>query len=260
MSFYVQNKIKLYLLFFKDKLLTQTDSPGSWYHKGSLIKEIQLFESSFVAVQYSDRDYIVLNYSVIPLGYTETDIRTLLRSTSEEDFSIIARCAMLAHWNRRTKFCGVCGTETTLAPNELVKKCENCREHFYPQMNPAIIVAITHNNEILLGANKRFKGNMYSAIAGFVEPGEQFEQAVAREVMEEVGITVKNIQYFGSNPWPFPNSIMIGFTAEYESGTPTPDGNEIIDVQWFTKDSLPNIPPVGSIARKLIDNFIKQTS
>mgnify|MGYP001306902472 FL=1 len=260
----MQNKSKRYLYFYNDKLLTLKDSPENWYQQEPFHQDLQQdlspSESPIVAVEQHNYFYEVLNYSYIPEGYTQTDIRTLLRSASEEDFSIIARCSMLAHWNRRSKYCGVCGAETTLGPGELVKKCEKCGEHFYPQMNPAVIVAITRGNEILLGANKRFKGNMYSTIAGFVEPGEQFEQAVAREIMEEVGVTVKNIKYFASHPWPFPNSIMIGFTAEYDSGTPTPDGNEIIDVQWFTKDSLPQVPPVGSIARKLIDHFIKQAS
>jgi NAD+ diphosphatase len=126
----------------------------------------------------------------------------------------------------------------------------------YPRLSPAIIVAVLKNKQVLLARNKRFKLPFYSVLAGFVEPGETIEECVQREIREEVGITVKNIRYFGSQPWPFPNSLMIAFVADYADGEITIDGSEIIDAAWFSKDDLPQIPPTISIARQLIDWFV----
>lgn len=123
----------------------------------------------------------------------------------------------------------------------------------HPRISPAIIVAITRGREILLAKGINFQGDFYSVLAGFVEPGETFEECVQREVGEEVGLKVKNIKYFGSQPWPFPDSLMVGFTAEYASGNINIDEKEILDAEWFTAEQLPLIPGVGSIARRLID-------
>jgi NAD+ diphosphatase len=135
--------------------------------------------------------------------------------------------------------------------------CPQCGLINYPRLSPAVIVAVLKNNKILLGRNKRFKLPFYSVLAGFVEPGETLEQCVKREIHEEVGITVKNIRYFGSQPWPFPDSLMIAFTADYAGGDIHLDGSEIIDAAWFGKDNLPQIPPRISIARQLIEWFIQ---
>jgi NAD+ diphosphatase len=125
-------------------------------------------------------------------------------------------------------------------------------------MSPAIIVAVVRDGSVLLAHAARFPGAMYSVLAGFVEPGESLEDCVRREVKEEAGVELKNIRYFGSQPWPFPNSLMIGFTAEYAGGEVTMDMKEIVDAQWFTADHLPTIPDKISIARKLIDWFVEQ--
>ena len=129
-------------------------------------------------------------------------------------------------------------------------------KHF-PRLAPAVIVAVTKGDKILLAHSSEWRGKLYSVLAGFVEPGETFEECVEREIMEEVGIKVKNIRYFGSRPWPFPHSLMVGFTAEYESGEITIDQVEITDAQWFTSDNLPLVPGKISIARQLIDWFVE---
>jgi NAD+ diphosphatase len=141
---------------------------------------------------------------------------------------------------------------------ERAKVCPKCGYLAYPRIAPAIIVAILNGDKILLAHNRNFRNNIYSLIAGYVEPGETFEQCVAREVGEEVGIRVKNIKYFGSQPWPFPYSIMVAFTAEYDGGEITPDGFEIVDAGWYSHDNLPFIPAKGSVARKLIDLYIEK--
>lgn len=185
-----------------------------------------------------------------------------LRSTGElldeQLFLISGRASQILNWDKSHRFCGKCGSKTENKKDEMAKICPNCNNIMYPVICPAIIVAITKGNKILLAHNKRFKNNMYSLIAGFVEAGEDLNSTVKREIFEEVGIKVKNIEYYKSSPWPFPNSLMIGFFAEYESGEVAVDGNEIDSANWFTKDDLPALPKKFTIARKLIDEFIKR--
>jgi NAD+ diphosphatase len=139
------------------------------------------------------------------------------------------------------------------------KQCPQCKLVNYPRLSPSIIVAVRRGNELLLARSPRFPAGMYSVLAGFVEPGETLEQAVEREVQEEVGLTVKNICYFGSQPWPFPNSLMIGYRAEYAGGEIQIDRVEIEDAGWYTAEHLPAIPSRISIARQLIEAFIRTT-
>ncbi len=159
-------------------------------------------------------------------------------------------------WSRNHRFCGKCGSLTADKKDERAKVCTSCGQVYYPRLSPAIIVAVTKDDKLLLASSPRFRSKFYSVLAGFVEPGETLEECVKREVKEEVGIEVKNIKYFDSQPWPFPDSLMIGFTAEYESGEIKPDKKEIVDVGWFKRDEIPGIPSSISIARRLIDWFI----
>ncbi len=160
-------------------------------------------------------------------------------------------------WDRDFQFCGRCGSKTTTMENERAKICRTCNLTSYPRQSPAVIVAITHGDKLLLARSKRFKPNdMYSVLAGFVDPGESFEDCVRREIREEVNIEVKNIRYFGSQSWPFPDSLMAGFTAEYKSGEISIDNDELEKAGWFTASELPRIPGKISIARQLIDWFI----
>jgi NAD+ diphosphatase len=160
------------------------------------------------------------------------------------------------NWNQTHRYCGRCGKLTEDKTDERAKTCPECGMINYPRLSPAIIVAVLKNDRILLGRNKRFRLPFYSVLAGFVEPGETLEECVSREIREEVSITVKNIRYFGSQPWPFPDSLMIAFIADYAGGEISTDGSEIIDAAWFAKDNLPKIPPKISIARQLIDWFV----
>ena len=159
------------------------------------------------------------------------------------------------HWNQNHQYCGKCGGLTRNRANERAKFCPKCGWINYPRLSPAIIVAVRKDHQILLAHSQRFSGKFYSVLAGFVEPGETLEACVEREVREEVGITLKNISYFGSQPWPFPDSLMIAFTAEYAGGDIKIDTSEITDAGWFSVDSLPPIPSKISIARRLIDWF-----
>ena len=194
-----------------------------------------------------------------PPGMAFMELRPLLVMLDEESFAVASRAYQFIHWERMHQFCGRCGGRIGPKPDERAKVCQQCGLTIFPEISPAIIVAVTRGNEILLAHSQRFQAKFYSVLAGFVEQGETFEQTVRREVKEEAGIDVKDITYFGSQPWPFPNSIMVGFTAEYESGEISVDETELIDAGWFTADTLPNVPRKGSIARRLIEHFIERT-
>jgi len=193
-----------------------------------------------------------------PEGMLFRNLRSLLGQIDEDIFLLAGRSFQIVNWNKMNKFCGQCGESTQAQQNELAKKCPSCGSSFYPRISPAVITAVVRGNEILLAHNKNFRPNWYSVIAGFVEPGETFEDCVVREVMEEVGIRVKNIKYFGSQPWPFPDSLMVGFVAEYDSGEILVDGEEIEDADWYRFDNLPPSPTKTSIAGRLIDFVIQR--
>lgn len=175
----------------------------------------------------------------------------------KEQFYLLNRGVELNHFYNTHRFCGKCGSKTAHTTDEWAVQCQHeaCGYRAYPVICPSIIVAVRRGKEILLACHKRHADSkMYTTIAGFVEVGETFEQTVRREVLEETGVHVKNIQYVGSQPWAFPNSQMVGFLAEYESGDIRLQEEEIADAQWFHCDEpLPNLPPQGTIALALIN-------
>jgi NAD+ diphosphatase len=191
-----------------------------------------------------------------PAGMSFEGLRQVYGRLDEDLFWIAARAVQIVEWNRTHLFCGRCATPLRTKPTERAKECPICGQLHFPRLAPAIIVLVERGRELLLARSRHFLPGMYSVLAGFVEPGEPLEEAVAREVKEEVGLEVKDITYFGSQPWPFPHSLMIGFTATYAGGEITLDDSEIEDAGWFTTDNLPKIPGKISIARKLIDWFI----
>jgi NAD+ diphosphatase len=191
----------------------------------------------------------------IPSPMEFQGLRKLYGAVDEEMFWVAGRAFQIVDWDRLHQYCGRCGSLTKNKTDERAKVCPSCGVVSFPRMSPAIIVAIVRDKAILLAHAARFPGAMYSVLAGFVEPGESLEDCVRREVKEESGIDIRNIRYFGSQPWPFPNSLMVGFTAEYAGGEIAMDGKEIVDAGWFTADNLPTIPDKISIARKLIDWF-----
>ena len=185
------------------------------------------------------------------------ELRSLYDDLEEDIFLLAGKASQIVNWDRNHQFCGRCSTHTENMTDELAKKCPACGFKSYTRLSPAVITAIIKNGKILM-AKQGYRGDMYGLIAGFVEPGETIEEAVKRETQEEVGLKIKNIKYFGSQPWPFPNSLMIAFTADYESGEIQVDGNEITSARWFTADELPRIPSQMSIAGELIDWFINK--
>lgn len=188
------------------------------------------------------------------------ELRSLFHRLDDVNYRIAMTAVHLVEWDKRHRFCSRCGKELKHRSDIRAKECEGCGLLEFPRISPAIIVLIEKGDTILLARSPRFTTPFYSVLAGFVEPGENLEDAVHREVKEETGITVKNVAYFGSQPWPFPDSLMIGFTAEYESGEIQIDGDEISEAGWFSADALPEVPGKRSIAGHLIDWFVKKHS
>lgn len=195
----------------------------------------------------------------IPTNMSLRGLRELYSTLDEDLFALSGRAVQIMEWDRTHQFCGYCATPMAQLVTERAKRCPNCELVNYPRLSPAVIVLIMRGEELLLARAPHFPKDMYGLIAGFVEPGESLEETIAREVYEEVGITVKHPRYFGSQPWPFPNSLMIGFTAQYEAGELAIDSQELEAAAWFHKDNLPTIPPKISIAHKLIDWFVAQS-
>lgn len=173
-------------------------------------------------------------------------------------YPVLAYAAQIATWAREHRFCGSCGAPTEQVRGERAMQCRMCKVRAYPRISPSMIVLITRGDEILLARSPRFVTGVYSTLAGFVEPGESAEECVVREVREEVQLEVRNIRYVGSQCWPFPHSMMLGFHAEYASGDIVPQADEIEDAQWFRVDALPPRPMSRSIARYLIDLYVAQ--
>lgn len=187
-------------------------------------------------------------------------LRSLFGRVDDDLFVLAGRAVQILHWHKEHQFCGKCGTAMENRETELAKICPACNFVSFPRLSPAVIMSVTQENHILLARSPRFPPGVYSTLAGFVEPGETLEEAVRREVREEVNVRIGNISYVASQPWPFPHSIMIGFSASYVDGEIEIDDHEIEDAQWFSVHDLPTLPSKITIARLLIDNFIKSCS
>ncbi len=171
-------------------------------------------------------------------------------------FQLAGRGVQLADFYRSHQFCGYCGHQMHLSRTESACLCDNCRERYYPQIAPCVIVAIRRDDEILLAQHVRHRGGIHTVLAGFVEVGETLEQAAAREVMEESNIHIKNLRYVTSQPWPFPHSLMMAFMADYDSGELRHDPKELLHAGWYRYDRLPLLPPPGTVARRLIEDTV----
>ena len=183
-------------------------------------------------------------------------LRQFMLEGDFDTYTILGYAAQIATWAREHRFCGSCGQPMTQVPLERAMYCQPCDLRSYPRISPSMIVLITRGDEILLARSPRFVTGVYSTLAGFAEPGESAEDCLVREVREEVALEVQNIQYVGSQCWPFPHSMMLGFHAEYAGGDIVMQPDEIEDAQWFRIDALPPLPAGRSIARYLIDLYV----
>lgn len=254
---------RYWFVFYKDRLLI--DLVDGFYHV-PCCKEppMEIPVGSTVQTVGMWNDLECKAYSVnTPINGTKSPGRVMesLRTTFEmlplKEYKWAGKASQILNWDVNTKYCPHCG-EPMHQISPIGKKCPVCRQEFYPIISPAVIVRITRGDEILLVHARNFKADYYGLIAGFLEPGESLEECVYREVCEETQLKIKNLEYFGSQSWPYPSGIMVGYTAEYESGELTLQNAELSKGGWFRKDNLPMIPKKLSLARKLIDDWLEE--
>lgn len=195
--------------------------------------------------------------SPIPADVESVSLRKAFELLGSDWYTAAVKAYSVINWDKNHQYCGRCGSTTIHHPGTFERVCRSCGLALYPRISPSIIVLIQKEDHILLARSPHFTKGAYGLIAGFVEVGESVEEAVHREVAEEIGITIKNLQYFGSQSWPFPDSLMIGFIAEYASGEIIIDNKEIEAANWYPFDQLPGYPSSTiSIAKKLIDHVV----
>ncbi|WKD50858.1 NAD(+) diphosphatase [Microbulbifer spongiae] len=193
-------------------------------------------------------------------GYDWRNLRSLLTSAEEPLFALAGRALQVAHWDRDHLFCGRCGRATQYHPFDRARTCPNCQLSVYARISPCVIALVIRGDQCLLARHANRRNRTFTALAGFIEPGESAEQALVREVREEVGLEVGNMHYVGSQPWPFPGQLMLGYLAEWAGGESCPNPSEIETAQWFDYRSLPDIPPQQTLSGQLIRTFAAQVA
>ena len=259
-------------VFQGNSLVVQEDTPDSLIHEEvsrglaeALFASMDGIDSFAVAALDGKGDIhaLMVPKGELPSQWKAIPLRQALSVITDGNIASdrigrILRSYHIGQWRSDSRFCGSCGGANNDADGELARKCSVCGRMEYPRISPAVITIITNDNdEIVLAHNKNFTSGIYSLIAGFNEAGECLEETVARETKEEINLEVKDIRYMLSQPWPFPNSLMLGFAARYAGGEIKPDGIEIEDARWFSKGNLPALPGTASLSRYLIDLWLK---
>ena len=246
----------LYFVCCKGEILQKFDASEQWRPVSRAEAEnYEITESHFMGYLGNEACFAV---SVAAADDTFTNLRANIGRIDRSLFNMAGRALQVCDWFRTHRFCGNCGQATVPADHDRSMRCERCNLSFYPRLSPSIIVLVHRGDEVLLGRNHMFPKGLFSTLAGFVEPGESIEATVRREVKEEVGVDVGALSYRGSQPWPFPNSLMLGFHAEYEGGDLVLQEDEIAEADWFACDKLPTIPGKFAISRWLIDDYLAQ--
>lgn len=251
-------------VFVRDSLVQFGDSPGALPWR--FYRELGLVPQRVHALgRHDGRSHVAVALAEppaaagermridLPQGLTAAGLRNWFGVIDDASLAIAMRAVQVLEWDRTHRFCGACGTPTHQDPNERAKRCPSCGFTVYPRISPAMMVLVTRGRELLLGRGLNFPPGRYSALAGFMEAGETIEDTVHREVREEVNVRIRDLRYFGSQSWPFPNSLMIAFHAEYDGGDMQANPTELADAQWFTPEDLPSLPPPISISRALIE-------
>lgn len=257
------NTDTLWYLFNNDKLLLKQDEAGKLCLPTS--QEVEtwkpFFEGTIHRFTLSDacecRTVSVNLPNTFGAEWTLMTLRDAYDHLPLSHYKNGGRAYELLYWDAHSRFCPVCGTPTQQL-EAIMKKCPSCKHEIYPPIATATIVLVRRGDEALLVRARNFRSNHYGLVAGFLEPGETLEECVAREVMEETGLRIRNIQYFGNQPWPYPCGLMVGFTADYESGDITLQAEELTTASFFRRDNLPELPRKLSIARRLIDAWIAE--
>ncbi len=234
----------------EDQYLWSLDEVSSLFQYVSYQVLVEKSEPGVVAIDLTDS-------ASLPDQAEKVSLRSLLFN-SEDALLTAGKANQVLDWYRAHRYCGYCGQLTEKGDNELVLICHSCQHHFFPRINPCVIVLVIKGEQMLLARHTRYRSGFYSCLAGFIEVGESAEDTVHREVREESGLEVENVRYFKSQSWPFPSQLMLGFYADYKSGEIVPEPGEIDEARWFTADELPKTPSGKiSVAGQLIDNFVR---
>ena len=252
----------LYFIWLGDRALCISE--------GGVPRPVTADEFRWVDVEVSSKHYLgrwdnracyaLAGRGSVPEGFAATHLRAWLGRVEPDFFALAGRAKQIVEWHRDHRFCGRCGGENEEQASERAKRCPTCGLVTYPRLSPSIIVLVRRGDEMLLARNAAWPARMFSTLAGFVEPGESIEQTVHREVAEEVGLEVRDLRYLGSQPWPFPHSLMLGFHADYAGGEIDCLDGEIAEARWFHYRDLPNVPNGTAISRWLIDAFVAERS
>jgi len=254
----------IWFAFYKGKLLMLQDQYG--------LTVPQIDNFSLLGLAFNEPHYLgelqdthcfavaLLEEGPLPPNFVLHDLRRVSMMLDPFLFMIAGKARQVLDWDQNHQHCGRCGTKTVPHDRDRAKLCPECGHTQYPRISPCIIVLVTKGEEVLLARSSNFPPGMFSTLAGFVEPGETLETAVHREISEEVGIKVRNLEYMGSQPWPFPHSLMVGFHAEYAGGDIILEDDEIDEAGWWHISQLPMIPPKGSISHELIISYVEKMS
>ncbi|MGI6794566.1 NAD(+) diphosphatase [Bacteroides sp. KG68] len=261
-----KTNVTQWFVFFKDKLLLKKE----YTEKGEIKYSIPISSEPPLQPEAEKNIHEVVSpngkrvqtFAVKePIVETEKWMMTRLRASydhiTKDEYRSAGKAYQILYWDEHSHFCPVCGTSME-KQSPIMKKCPDCGNEMYPPVSTAVIVLIRKGKEILLVRARNFQGTFYGLVAGFLEAGETLEECVEREVLEETGLRVKNIRYFGNQSWPYPSGLMVGFIADYESGNIKLQEDELSAAAFFSKDSLPEIPRKPSIARKLIDWWLNE--
>ncbi len=237
----------------KNVILNKNKSPLLFedLKKLSLLNKIDFFSETIFNFTCLELD----ENQTIPNSYIEIPLREFFSIFSKEESAVAARARTLSKWRNSMQFCPKCGTKLLFCKDFTAKECPNCSAQYFPRIEPAVIVLISKEDKILLAKHSQRDQNVYTCLAGFIEAGETAEQAVEREVFEETGIKIKNLKYKGSQGWPYPDQLMLAYTADYASGELLIQKEELEDAAWFSRANLPQIPKAGSVAYRLINNL-----
>lgn len=248
-----------WLIRFENQVLVRLEDDGNVFPFGHAA-DFGHPENPLLVGQWNGHNCYAADFHALPDFVTGElmPVRSLFGAAGEEAFFLAGRATQYMDWFRHHQFCGRCGTQNIMKSDEFAMACPSCKLIAYPRISPAVMVLIERGNELLLARSPHFKPGVFSALAGFVEPGETLEQCAIREVREEVGVEITNLRYFKSQPWPFPNSLMLAFFADYAGGEIVPDPTEIEAADWFSKNDLPRLPDPVSIARHLIDASLRR--
>ena len=254
---------KYWFLFAQGQLLLQTESTlGRCRLPLGVESPLQPVHDALFIPDMGGHDAVIAEVEcpeVLPTGYQWIGLRKSYYHLEQKDYLLAGKAAELLNWHQANHFCGYCGAPLQ-QDTPISKRCPSCNKEVWPRLSPAIIVLIRRGDEVLLVQSKSFKSDYYGLVAGFVETGESLEEAVYREVREETGLEIRNLRYFGSQPWPYPRGLMVGFTADYLSGELHLQSTELNKGGWFNRQSLPAIPEKLSMARMLIDDWLEKLS